>query len=304
MRAANLPLPLRDGLLSDTAFDWRQTLRAAASDYASLHEALPLYITRVVDFFPLKDLPLQKLFLDFNYPRDAETLRSIKTLIQINDQPAAEFLRQAEAQQAAFAQWMKDVAALPAEQQVAAVAQKLQDLNPGFDGKVTGAAGNGTPKIERGVVTELSFFTDNVTDISPVRALAGLKILSCNGSDGGRGNVCDLSPLKGLKLTTLACMYTRVVDLSPLKGMPLTYLYCESTNVADLTPLKDLPLTFLNCGATQVVDLSALQGMPLIHLVCDFKPERDTELLRSIKTLETINNKPAAEFWREVESNK
>ena len=33
---------------------------------------------------------------------------------------------------------MKDVAALPAEKQVEAVAKKLQELNPGFDGKVTG----------------------------------------------------------------------------------------------------------------------------------------------------------------------
>ena len=38
----------------------------------------------------------------------------------------------------AFQRWMKDVAALPAEKQVDAVAKKLQELNPGFDGKVTG----------------------------------------------------------------------------------------------------------------------------------------------------------------------
>ena len=37
----------------------------------------------------------------------------------------------------AFQQWMKAVAALPAEKQVEAVAKKLQELNPGFDGKVT-----------------------------------------------------------------------------------------------------------------------------------------------------------------------
>lgn len=44
--------------------------------------------------------------------------------------------------------------------------------------------------------------------------------------------------------------------------------------------------------------------MPLKALVFDFKPERDTELIRSIKTLETINDKPAAEFWKEVEAQK
>lgn len=41
--------------------------------------------------------------------------------------------------------------------------------------------------------------------------------------------------------------------------------------------------------------------MPLEELGLDFQTERDTELLRSIKTLKTINLKPAAGFWMEVE---
>ena len=45
----------------------------------------------------------------------------------------------------AFQQWMKDVAVLPAEEQVEAVAKKLVELNPGFDGKHE-------PKIEGGAV--------------------------------------------------------------------------------------------------------------------------------------------------------
>jgi hypothetical protein len=39
--------------------------------------------------------------------------------------------------------------------------------------------------------------------------------------------------------------------------------------------------------------------MPLEDLYGDFKPERDTELLHSIKTLEKINDKPASEFWKQ-----
>jgi len=39
-----------------------------------------------------------------------------------------------------------------------------------------------------------------------------------------------------------------------------------------------------------------VKGMPLTRLHCDFKAERDTEILRSIKTLEKINNKDAKEF--------
>jgi hypothetical protein len=39
-------------------------------------------------------------------------------------------------------------------------------------------------------------------------------------------------------------------------------------------------------------------------LTLDFKPDRDSGLLRSIKTLETINGKPASEFWKEEEEQK
>ena len=46
----------------------------------------------------------------------------------------------------AFQQWMKDVAALPAEKQMEAVAKKLQELNPGFDGKVTVVMGKARPR--------------------------------------------------------------------------------------------------------------------------------------------------------------
>jgi hypothetical protein len=53
-----------------------------------------------------------------------------------------------------------------------------------------------------------------------------------------------------------------------------------------------------------VTDLSPLKGMPLKELHCDFKPERDAEILRSITTLERINDKPAREFWAEVGANK
>ena len=92
-----------------------------------------------------------------------------------------------------------------------------------------------------------------------------------------------------------------LTDLSLLSGMPLTHLQISFTQVSDLSPLNGMPLTDLRFQSTNVTDLSPLKDMPLKILCCDFKPERDTELLRSIKTLETINGKPAAEFWKEVE---
>ena len=168
----------------------------------------------------------------------------------------------------AFQQWMKTVAALPAEKQVDAVAKKLQELNPGFDGKVTGAEGRGTPKIENGVVTEFGFITDNVTDISPVQALVGLKALNCSGNYRRNGKLSDLSPLRGMKLNLLTCTATQVRDLSPLEGMPLTRFFCGFTQVSDLSSLHGMSLTALECFSTEVSELSPLQGMPLKELNC------------------------------------
>jgi hypothetical protein len=129
----------------------------------------------------------------------------------------------------AFQKWMKEVAALPAEKQVEAVVKKLQELNPGFDGKVTGVNGTGTPSIKNGVVTGLGFSTHNVTDISPMRALEGLRSLTAGG--GRNAGLSDLSPLMGMKREVLNCGQSRVWDLSPLKGMPLKDLRCQDMPV-------------------------------------------------------------------------
>jgi len=165
----------------------------------------------------------------------------------------------------AFQQWVNDVAVMPAQKQVKAVAKKLQDLNPGFDGNVFGRNGKSTPKIEKGVVTELLFSTENVIDISPVRALAGLTYLKFEARIG-QGKVTDLSPLQGMNLTTLICSHNPVSTVAPLQGMKLTFLNIDRTKVFDLSPLRGMPLTTLNFSTTKVSDLSALKGMPLDSL--------------------------------------
>ena len=66
--------------------------------------------------------------------------------------------------------WGKQVAALPAEKQVEATAARLKELNPGFDGKMLHVT-------QDGVVKRLDFSTEQVTDVSPLRALIGLRVL-------------------------------------------------------------------------------------------------------------------------------
>lgn len=194
----------------------------------------------------------------------------------------------------AFARWVKSVTDMPADQQLNAVVAKLKELNPGFDGNLY------FQKIENGVVTELGFPADNVTNLAPVRALVGLRFLECRGNGVGTGKLSDLSPLQGLRLTALKVFATRVSDLSPLRGLPLTYLNCSLTPVENLGPLKGLPLTGLECSDTKVTDVSPLKDTPLKELVFDFKPKRDAASLRAISTLERINHKSTGDFWNDL----
>lgn len=191
----------------------------------------------------------------------------------------------------AFQKWMKNVASLSIAKQVEAVAKKLVELNPGFDGKLK-------PTIRNDYVTELRLNGAAIADISPLAAWQKMPLTLL---DISQTKVSDLSPIKDFKLTSFACIGTKVLSLVSLQNMPLTELYCQQTLVSDLSPIKGMPLTLLYINNTKVSDLSALSDMPLEELGLDFQPERDTELLRSIKTLKIINFKPAAEFWKEVE---
>jgi serine/threonine protein kinase/Leucine-rich repeat (LRR) protein len=317
--------------------------------------------TPVTDLSPLAGMPLKILRCDFQPERDAEILRSLKTLEKINDKPAADFWTEVDAAVPKDVRlppiedaWLQQVADLPAEKQVEAVAAKLKERNPGFDGKVT-------HKINNRQVTELRL-SGRVRDISALRALPKLSVFDCREAplsdlsplagmkltefhcdhtrvsqlsplkdmkltylDCFDSMVSDLSPLVGMPLITLGCARTRVSDLSPLKGMPLkllsiwgtpvsdlsplkgmklTTVYCSDTAVFDLSPLTGMKLEDLRCGGSRVTDLSPLRGMPLKVIQCDFQPERNAEVLRSLKTLETINDKPAADFWMEAKARE
>jgi serine/threonine protein kinase len=165
--------------------------------------------------------------------------------------------------------WERAVAGLSAAQQVKFVVARMQDLNPGFDGNVN-------PTIENGEVTRLAFSTDQVSDLSPVRALTKLRSLDCCGSDFGLGHLSERSllPLRGLPLTNLNCIYSPVSDLSPLKDMKLTSLDLRHTHVGD-ADVKNLAgqknLQWLSLWGTKVTDaglkeLASLKSLQWLSL--------------------------------------
>lgn len=233
-------------------------------------------------------------------------------------------------------QWMKDVAAMPAEQQVDAVSEKLKELNPVFDGKLSMPEDQSrAPLIEDGNVVELLIFTENVADLSPLRALSELRRLSCleKQNTGRRLNlsplngmkiralgtvnvILDLSTVKGLPLSELASINGirdvtplagmplqklmlsgnwNLTSLEPLKGMQLTSFIFDNCQVSDLSPLSEMPLKVLMCHVTQVADLSPLKEMPLEELACDRTLVTDLSPLAGMK-LKKLSFTPNSEL--------
>lgn len=176
-----------------------------------------------------------------------------------------------------FDAWVNEVSQLPADQQLAAVSLKLQELNPGFDGTMRHQL-NGDRQ-----VVYVFLFVDHVTDLSPIRAFQHLFAVGCPGSQIGKGKLIDLSPLKGMTLEELDCGYSAgIKDLSPLIGMKLRTLFCSDASVKDLSPLKGMPLKHLDISETQVVDLTPIQGTNLQILNLNLTNVSDLSPLRGM----------------------
>jgi hypothetical protein len=95
-------------------------------------------------------------------------------------------------------------------------------------------------------------------------------------------NIRDLSPLRGLPLTVLACGSNEITDLSPLERMPLIALECSENQIADLTPLEQSPLRCLSLNNTHVTDLSPLEGMPIKQLSIPGVRVKDLSVLKTL----------------------
>jgi serine/threonine protein kinase len=178
--------------------------------------------------------------------------------------------------------WVAEIRSLPPTRQLAAVSEKLKELNPGFDGTLK-------PVVLEGKVVAITLTSDHIRDLSPLCGLPALRQLSCRGSAPGKGSLADLRFTRSLSLTVLDignnpvteltflaggsleyldCGFTRIKDLGALRHAPLRTLNVDRTEVSDLEPLTGKPLTELNCSFTKVCDLTPLAGMPLQRLQC------------------------------------
>lgn len=123
--------------------------------------------------------------------------------------------------------------------------------------------------------------------------------------------VSDLSPLKGMPLTSLnVSRCSAIGDLGPLKGMQLITLHCSKTQVSDLRPLVGMPLKELLLMETRVTDLTPLAGMKLeIFSVTPSNITKGIEIIRAMKTIGRITTqdhnwmKPD-QFWKKYDAGE
>ena len=167
------------------------------------------------------------------------------------------------------------------------------------------------------------------TKISTLKSLEGFELtfLVCQSL-----GIKDLSPLSGMPLEELHAQWNPISDLTPLKGMQLRCLVLTGCRVSDLTPLSGMPLERFSVeGGTRVVSLTPVAGAPiralalpdnfdieaqaetirgfgeLTELIFSTRPGHeavDLAIVRSIRGLTVINEKPAAEFWKEFDAKK
>jgi tRNA A-37 threonylcarbamoyl transferase component Bud32 len=148
-----------------------------------------------------------------------------------------------------------------------------------------------------------------VADLSP---LQGMPLTSL---DIGSAPVSDLSPLRGMALQSLMSYQTQVADFSPLEGMPLEQIRCQDSPLTSIEALAGAPLKGLECHRTSVADLSPLRGNQTLHglnvihtkitdLWCTFVDERDGPILRQVKSLEYINDRPVELFWQDYDQRR
>lgn len=136
-------------------------------------------------------------------------------------------------------------------------------------------------------LTSISFYENEIEDISPLAVCKGLKILSLAYNE-----ISDITPLSQLsKLEELGLQYNDISDagilckLNDLVGVNLT-----ANRISDLAPFEELTnLTNLGLAANEIVDISPLASLKsLYNLSLDANQIQDISPLFGMTEMEWL----------------
>ncbi len=238
--------------------------------------------------------------------------------------------------------WFERVSKLPPEEQVKEVSLELKRRNPEWDEKLEHIVdGDHISSVSLDSshvadITPLSVFTrlygltcagrnhsGQITDLSPLANLKSLVSLSLTFNQ-----ITDLTPLRDLPIPYLDLTGNPITDLAPLAGKPIVSLSLAGcTNLVELSPIKGAPLSgLLNIAGSGIRDVTPLRDSKVENvglmdyqfdpnIVCGWPlkainfqqtiekvPREKLLRLKEIKTLETIDGQPVAEFWKEFDA--
>ncbi len=239
------------------------------------------------DLEPLRNLPLQTLYLGHTRVKDLEPITGMLSLTRLS-------LTQTD---------VTDIGPL-ADLRLTALDLsyvKLRDLAPLRAMPLRELNLTQTEIADLGVLrgkplTDLRAARTLIRDLAP---LAGMPL---SALDVRETAVWDLRPLANMPLERLDLAATKVNDLTQIHGMPLKHLDISGTEIKNILALRGMPLRTLNIKQTAIKDLSPLQHAPIEEIWLDYQPfrhQRDTdrvfaEILRQMPALAAVNGLP----WR------
>jgi serine/threonine protein kinase len=195
--------------------------------------------------------------------------------------------------------WVTKLVGLPRKKQIEELREELKRRNPGFDGTIRHDYWDQTEKHIKLIIPPF-----HLKDLTPVRAITGLRALECPGEWGRRGQLESLEPIRGLELNQVGFSNNPVRDLSPLEGMPIRNLWLSEIEADDVSPVYGMPLEILHLTSRSPqarVEVGKLVEKKLRDAWINPKQANDFERLKEIPTLRELNGKPAARFWHEYE---
>jgi internalin A len=145
-------------------------------------------------------------------------------------------------------------------------------------------------------VSELILCYNQISDITPLKSLTGLKFLRM-----GSNQISDLTPLSSLTgITDLYLNANPIRDISPLKSMTnLQHLFLGYCSIDDITVLQSMTkLELLNISGNNITEFSSLGKLiNLRELWVLYNPGLDPSSASKIRDIQNLVPKCKIHIW-------
>ena len=265
------------------------------------------------DLSPLRDMPLTDLTLIAPGVSDLRPLSGLKlTRLNIQNNPSLKDLAGLEGMLIGYlhfnnCQSLENISALQGMPltYLELNACRVGDLSPLKGMKLTHFGANSALIKDLGPLEGMPLKNLYVYSCTSLRDLAPIRNSKLESLHIGQTEVADLEPIRGMPIVQLNADKSKLANLAPLAGMKLHNLSLIDCPVTDLSPLAGMPLTQLNLnGCKDLHDLTPLAGMKLNSVALPPNVTKGIGIIRSMKSLQTIDGIAPEQFWKLWDASK